>query len=132
MALDRLFAESKLTGDIAVAASINDAAQYFHLAARQPIGFLLRRGLLMHQMMKGGNEAIDRFLSQPVAAAGNTGDGRLQIFVKPVVENDSARPDLQCLHNMLCPDRPVEQQYLDLWPTAHDRPHRFEPWQPRH
>ncbi len=52
MAFDGLFAESELLGDVAVAAALDDATHNFKLARGEAVGFALRHGGLLHEIVQ--------------------------------------------------------------------------------
>lgn len=68
MTLDCLFAQCELFGNIAIAASFHDAPHDFELAGSEPVGLLLRRCRLLHQVMESRNEIYDALAADPVVA----------------------------------------------------------------
>ncbi len=63
MPLDGLFAQSELLGDVAVGATFDNATDDLELTRGEAVGFALRDGGLLHEIVQGGYE-----IDYPLAA----------------------------------------------------------------
>ena len=123
MALDGLFTERELLGDVAVAAALDDAADHFKLARGEAVGFALRHGSLLHELVERGDKIDDALAADPIIARVNGADGSLQMAGERIFEYDAARADMQRLNDLLGGDGGSEKQNLGRGRPAHDGAH---------
>lgn len=132
VALDCLFAESELFGDIPVAASFHDATDHLELARSQPVGFLLRRRRLLHQVVQGRNKIYDAFAADPVVAGANGADGGLQMAGQRIFQHNTTSANMERFDDLLGCDGGGQEQDLYGRRALHDGAHGFKTRQPRH
>ena len=71
---DGFFAQPELFRDVAVAAALDDAADYLHFARGKAEGLTLRNSCLFHQIMQCADQIHDAPAADPVIAGDNCTD----------------------------------------------------------
>src|ERR1700761_9148192 len=132
VALNGLFADTELLGDIAIAATLYDAAHDFQLPRRQSIGLALGYGSLLHELVQGANQVDHALAANPVISRRNRADGGREMVSQCILEDDTAGANLQRFNNLLGGDGAGQQQNLYRRRTAHDGAHRLQAGQTRH
>jgi len=132
MALHGLFDQGELLGDIAIAATLDDATDDFHLAWSEAIGFSLGHGSLLHQVVKSGDQVDDALSADPVISRENGANGDLEVTGKGVLKDNAAGADVQGLNNLLGGDGGGEEENLDGRCAIHDGAHGLEAWKAWH
>src|ERR1039457_6266794 len=97
MALDGLFTQAKLFGDIPVAAAFHDAPHHFKFTGSESIGLWWRRRCLLHQVMQSRNKINNPLATDPIVARTDGADGSLQMADQCVFQHNAPGANMKGL-----------------------------------
>src|SRR5215472_1539531 len=127
MALDGLFADRELLGDVLVRAALYDAGDDLEFARCEAVGLLLRHGRgLLHEIMQRREQIHDALAADPVVAGENGAQALAEVAGDGVLEHNAACADLQRLDDLLRGNEAGEEHDLHARRAVHDRAHRLQ------
>ena len=104
VALDGLFAQIELPGNVPIAATLDDATHHFKLTVREAISLARGQGGLLHQVVKRGDKIAHALAADPVVAGEDDANGGLEMAGKSVLDDNAAGANLQRLNDLLSGD----------------------------
>src|SRR5271170_8042859 len=113
MSLDGFLAQAKLLCDVAIAATLDDAANYLHLSRRKTKGLTLGRRSLLHQVVQCADQIHNTAAADPIVSGDDGADRAGEVIGKSVFEHDAASANLQRFNDLLRGDGTCQQNNLD-------------------